>query len=516
MPESALTPGLLLLTSVGIVSGYFVLQKLGSRLLLLPPGPPSYPLIGQLLSMPRRSEGRAFMDWSRRLNSDIISFSFLGKTIIVLNSVEVANDLLERRSSTHSGRYCPPMIASPNLMNMKDFVAFMDSNELWKKQRRTMSARLNKQAVAVFRGLQELEARRLLVRLLAHAGTVTSDLLNEEFYRATSAIFLESVYGYELKSPQDRFFVDNMKMNANLSKAALPTAFLVNLLPCLEHIPEWVPGAGWKRIAHEWREQKDRTMGEVYEWAKQRIMSGADESSIVALTFKEAQELGWDEASVDAFCKNVATGLLAAGTESSTLAMLWFVLAMALYPEVQEKAQMEIDMIVGSNRLPTVQDRIKLPYIDRVLTETMRWHPSVPLGVPHICTEENEYRGYRIPKGAMIFGHIGATVLDERVYKNPHKFEPDRFLDPTVPMPLVFGWGQRICPGQHFFRETFYLEVVMILATMNIKKCRDENGEEVIPTEETTENGAIARPLSFKVEVTPRSELHAELIRTAA
>ncbi|CAE6509195.1 unnamed protein product, partial [Rhizoctonia solani] len=340
---------------------------------------------------------------------------------------------------------------------------------------------------------------------------ISSDRLNEEFYRATSAVFLESVYGYELKSPKDRFFVDNMTMNANLSKAALPTAFLVNLLPWMEYIPEWMPGAGWKKTAYEWRGQKDQAMGEVYEWAKKRAISGADDSSIVALTFKEAQAMGWDDAEVDSFCKNVATGLLAAGTESSTLAMLWFVLAMALYPEVQAKAQKEIDAVVGSNRLPTVTDRVKLPYIDRVLTEITRWHPSVPLGVPHICTEDNEYRGYRIPKGAMM-----AMTLDERVYKDADKFDPDRFLDPSVPLPPVFGWGQRICPGKHFFTEIFFLEVVMILATMNVEKCRDENGKQIIPTEETTENGAIARPVPFKVKITPRSEQHAELIRTAA
>ncbi|KAG8683656.1 hypothetical protein FRC11_013251, partial [Ceratobasidium sp. 423] len=402
-------------------------------------------------------------------------------------------------------------------MNMKDFVAFMDTNDLWKKQRRAMSARLNKHAVTAFRTSQELEARRLLVRLYtADTDPISSDRLNEEFYRTTSSVFMESVYGYELKSPQDRFFVDNMTMNANLSKAALPTAFLVNLLPWMEYIPEWMPGAGWKKTAYEWREQKDRAMGEVYEWAKQRAISGADDSSIVALTFKEGQAMGWDEAEVDSFCKNVATGLLAgeqlitytsgraffrksnffrfrvAGTESSTLAMLWFVLAMVLYPEVQAKAQKEIDAVVGSNRLPTVADRVKLPYVDRVLAEITRWHPAVPLGVPHVCTEDNEYRGYRIPKGAMIFGHITATTLDERVYQNADKFDPDRFLDPLVPLPPVFGWGQRICPGKHFFTEIFFLEVVMILATMNIERCKDENGEEIIPTEETTENGAIA------------------------
>ncbi|KAF8684901.1 cytochrome P450 family [Rhizoctonia solani] len=515
MPDSILS-SLLLVLGVGAVSSYLVLRKLRLGRLPLPPGPPSYPIIGQLLSIPRSSEGRAFIDMSAKLNSDIISFNVFGTTIIVLNSNEVANDLLEKRSNIHSGRYCPPMIASPKLINLKDFVAFMDTNELWKKQRRAMGARLNKHAVTTFRSLQELEARRLLSRLLAaHAEPMSSDFLNEEFYRTTSAVFLESVYGYELKSAQDPFFTNISKMNAILSHASLPTAFLVNAFPWMENIPDWVPGTGWKQKAYEWRDQKDRAMGDPYNWAKQRIVSGADDCSIVSLTYKELRETGWSEADADEFCKSVATGLLGAGTETSTLAMMWFVVAMAKHPEIQERAQKEIDAVVGADRLPTVADRPCLPFVERLMTEVVRWHPSAPFGAPHICTEENEYRGYRIPKGAIMVGHVTATVRDERVYQDAEKFDPDRYLDPTVPPPQAFGWGLRICPGQHFFREIFFLEIALMLATLKIERYKDENGNELVPSEETTENSSIACPVPFKVRISPRSEQHAELIRTA-
>ncbi|CAE6495149.1 unnamed protein product [Rhizoctonia solani] len=183
MSDSILPP-VLVVTSACIALGYMVLHKSGPRQLPLPPGPPSYPIIGQLLSMPMSSEGRAFIDMSAKLGSGIISYSFFGKTIIVLNSNEVAHELLERRSNIHSGRYCAPMIASPNLMNMKDFLAFMDTNELWKKQRRAINSRLSKNAVTAFRASQELEVRRLLIRLLAaHTEPVSSEFLSQEFYR---------------------------------------------------------------------------------------------------------------------------------------------------------------------------------------------------------------------------------------------------------------------------------------------------------------------------------------------
>jgi hypothetical protein len=69
-------------------------------------------------------------------------------------------------------------------MDLQNFLAFMDSNELWKKQRRALSVRLNRQAVVRFRTSQELQARKLLQRLLLSCGQLeSSEELNREFYR---------------------------------------------------------------------------------------------------------------------------------------------------------------------------------------------------------------------------------------------------------------------------------------------------------------------------------------------
>ena len=53
---------------------------------------------------------------------------------------------------------------------------------------------------------------------------------------------------------------------------------------------------------------------------------------------------------------------------------------MALYPEVQKKAQAEIDTVVGPNRLPDFEDRSSLPYINAIVKESSRWHLVFPLG----------------------------------------------------------------------------------------------------------------------------------------
>jgi cytochrome P450 len=83
-----------------------------------------------------------------------------------------------------------------------------------------------------------------------------------------------------------------------------------------------------------------------------------------------------------------------------------FFLAMALNPEVQIKAQEEIDRVIGLGRLPTVEDRKRLPYINAVVQEVLRWHPVVPMGVPHMSTVDDMYDGYFIPKGSLLMPNI--------------------------------------------------------------------------------------------------------------
>ena len=79
---------------------------------------------------------------------------------------------------------------------------------------------------------------------------------------------------------------------------------------------------------------------------------------------------------------------------------------MALNPEVQARAQAEIDAVVGSDRLPLLDDPPALPYIDAILSECLRWMPTAQFGLPHASQEDDEYNGYLIPKGSVIFVNL--------------------------------------------------------------------------------------------------------------
>jgi cytochrome P450 len=81
-----------------------------------------------------------------------------------------------------------------------------------------------------------------------------------------------------------------------------------------------------------------------------------------------------------------------------------FLALMIVFPEVQRKAQMELDAVLSQERFPTAQDRPRLPYLEAVLKEVIRFRPIIPL-MPHSTNFDDEYRGYTIPKGSWIMAN---------------------------------------------------------------------------------------------------------------
>lgn len=79
---------------------------------------------------------------------------------------------------------------------------------------------------------------------------------------------------------------------------------------------------------------------------------------------------------------------------------------MALFPEVQTKAQLELDTVVGRTKLPEFEDRENLPYINALVKEVLRWHPVVPMNVAHASSQDDICEGYLIPKGSSILANI--------------------------------------------------------------------------------------------------------------
>lgn len=78
---------------------------------------------------------------------------------------------------------------------------------------------------------------------------------------------------------------------------------------------------------------------------------------------------------------------------------------MVLHPEQQKKAQKAIDEYIGTERLPTFDDLGKIPYVEALCREVLRWRPVAPIGVGHYTNKDDEYKGYFIPANTTVIGN---------------------------------------------------------------------------------------------------------------
>ncbi|KAG9078353.1 hypothetical protein FS749_009662 [Ceratobasidium sp. UAMH 11750] len=185
-----------------------------------------------------------------------------------------------------------------------------------------------------------------------------------------------------------------------------------------------------------------------------------------------------------------------------------FILAMILHPTIQERAQAELDAALGQNRLPELSDRGSLPYMDRILKEASRCNSVTPLGLAHASTQDDEYKGYQIPKRAIVIGNTWAMSNDPSIYPEPRKFDPDRFLDSSVPEPPAFGFGRRICPGTNFAESSMFIIASTLLTIFNITSTPGKPA----PEAKWKTDALIALPAPFCCTVAPRSESRRRLM----
>ncbi|CAE6462182.1 unnamed protein product [Rhizoctonia solani] len=481
-----------------------------TRKLPLPPGPKPDPLIGHLRVLPTSDEHLIYTRWAKELNSDIISITIFGQTFIVLNSAETANELLDKRSTIYSSRPQLPMITYPDLVDWSKLTALLPYGDRWRAQRRVTHSVLHKTASEEFWPSLVKESRLALQRISINPGNFIEDVR-----RMMGSILLSTVYGYKVTSPHDRLVKVVETSIDHLNSAGIPGNFFVNTMPWLRYFPDWFPGTGWKKIVKAWNEEKDEMINAPFDWTKQQIASGtADHSIVQSLLTKLENKPNEDcnNSEDEEIIKWVTGNLFGAGVDTTAASLLVFILAMTLNPHVQAKAQAEVDRVLGQDRLPEMDDRESLPYVECVLKEVERWQPVVPLGVPHASTEDDEYRGYFIPKGATVIGNLWAFTRNESVYPEPDKFDPDRFLDPRVPKAPAFGFGRRSCPGVHLAESALFITISTFLMLFDVRPIKDEEGNEILPEINMKSNALISYPADFRCSITPRSERAVKLL----
>ncbi|TFK75549.1 cytochrome P450 [Pluteus cervinus] len=477
-----------------------------------PPGPSAWPVIGNLLDMPKEKEWETFGEWARKWG-DIVSVSVAGRTIIILNSAQEAVEMLEGRGSIYSDR---PTIPIADLVGWSNSPSIAPSkSEIWKQGRKFFHQLFGTNvSVARFIPVEEQETQKLLVRLLAD-----SENLSENIRMTTVAVIMRIAYGYHVESIDDPFIKSAELVLEQFSYAISPGRLLVNLIPALKYLPEWAPGGSFKRQARIWTATLDDAVERPHSFAKKQMALGIAEDSC---TSRLLEDNGGEtiDPGIEFNIKWIGVTTYMAATDTTMVSIHAFFMAMILYPECQKRAQAELDAVVGNSRLPQNADRDSLPYLHALTLEVMRWHSVSPLGFMHTVSEDDTYKGHFIPRGSMIMANIWAMTHDPAIYRDPMTFNPDRFLaspghtpEPD-PRQVVFGFGRRICPGRLLADISVFLSCAMSLSVFDISP-HIENGVPVLPIQDQLP-GIVSHPPPFKCTIKPRSEAAIALIQSTS
>ncbi|KAH9894789.1 CyP450 monooxygenase [Cubamyces lactineus] len=501
----------LLLLGVIILILNAIRSTTSSRYSRLPPGPRSIPLVGSLLDIPTLYPEQ----WYRSMNAkygDIVHFNMPGQHVVVLGTHETAVDLLEKKSSVTSDRVSTTMVM---LSGWGWMLTTMGYSSSWRRHRKVFYQHFNTRAARSYRPVQERHAHHFIKNVLKNPREFA-----QHIRRFFAASILEITYGMSMEAlDTDDGYVNLAEAAvASFGAVAIPGKYWVDMFPLLRFVPSWVPGAGFKRKAHAWKALNHNLRDLPWEWTK--ASHGSRSPSVAASLMQDAShtEGKVDAAEEELVAKNAAAAAYAGGSDTTLSAVQTFFLAMGSYPDVQRKAQVELDAVVGHDRLPTFADHDSLPYVSALVKECLRWRVVAPLGMPHASTEVFEFRGYVIPRGTLLVYNIWGYSRDPRHYPDPEVFRPERFLkdgvlDPDVldPSAFVFGYGRRKCPGRHLAEAALFISVATALHTLSVTAPNGADGKPVRLEGKMT-SGFITYPEPFELDIVSRGPWAENLI----
>ncbi|KDR82203.1 hypothetical protein GALMADRAFT_135566 [Galerina marginata CBS 339.88] len=513
-----------------------------------PPGPPPKPLIGNLTDLPTINAAQTYIEWQKKYNSEILYASALGGRRVVLNNREDAEEILDRRAGNYSDRPVFPIIKR---MGWEYQLGFYQYGDKWRFNRKIFQQNFRPHAIQKYQPVQTQTVHAMLRSLLD-----SPEKFNDHNKLLSISVPMMTMYGYEVKSLEDPCVVAADKSIFLGLKLLAPGATFINFFPALAYIPSWFPGASSHKLADEVKRLTDKMEGIPMAFVKKSVAEGTATPSLVG-DFLERKNHGGVTKEEEEAIKNTASTVYGAASDTTISATSTFFYVMAINPDVQRKAQAEIDHLTGSKRLPEFQDRPFLPYIEAIYREVMRFNPPLQVGLPHNASEDDYYKGYFIPKGILpaylpdalfnlstysgtsVFANIWAMTHDERVYPEPLKFKPERFLDENGNLNdddrvLAYGFGRRVCVGKHVASSTMWLIIASVLASFNISKAKDESGNDIEINDEYEDLSLIqhvflcflggwllislysSHKTKFQCSFTPRSTIVRQLIEDTA
>ncbi|XP_072483354.1 cytochrome P450 2C23-like isoform X2 [Notamacropus eugenii] len=386
----------------------------------LPPGPTPLPLLGNILQMGSKNI-ITFLEKVAE-NYGPVSTIYMGpQRIIMLHGYEAVKEALIDQGDEFVHREFPPAFRTV----FKENGVLSSNGEKWKQIRRfslmtlrnfgmgkrTIEERVQEEAQHLVEELQKPKAQVFdptFIISCAPCNVICSILFNKCFnYDDEKLLHLMEI------------------LKENFKLANTPWIQLYNIYPSLiKHLP-----GSHRTIYKNGLHMKSFIMDQVK--THEETLDPNNPRDYIDCYLIKMQQEKMNPQSEFSYEELLATGsnLFVAGTETTASTVRYGLLLLMKYPEIQAKVHEEIDRVVGSSRRPSMQDRVKMPYVDAVVHEIQRYIDLVPFSLPRSAPQDIHFRNYVIPKGTIIFTSLHSVLRDKKAFPNPYQFDPENFLD---------------------------------------------------------------------------------------
>ncbi|KAF9058825.1 cytochrome P450 [Rhodocollybia butyracea] len=444
-------------------SSLYVLYRIRSgRKRQLPPGPKGWPILGNLLELRGDTPIWEIFDSMKDKYGPIVYMNLAGVNVVILNTKESANELMDRRSTNYSDR---PKTIVGGYLGAFLALPLARYGKSWQTMRRASHSVLSLRATADYYPGQINEALILTHDLLHKTAPPMTSI------QRTAASTMVSLCYARPPLRSDEPILQSLDEIAHRFGALLyPGAYLVEIFPVLDYFPQFM--AKWKRDAR--KDYKKYTA--FFQQCFEEALEHKEKASLSVKLAEEQITTGL----TDLQKYWVAGTIYIAGFETTANMIAWLLHAMTIHPDVQRKAQEEIDRVVGRVRTPTFGDMEHLPYIRAVVKEVLRWQPAGPFGVPHVS--DDWYEDYFIPKGTICISNVWSINRSSDTYgTDAHEFRPERFLNEDGTLlsdedgHSAYGFGRRVCVGRHVADNSLFISIATILWALNIVPSADKD-----------------------------------------
>ncbi|KAI3463909.1 hypothetical protein Pfo_020572 [Paulownia fortunei] len=419
----------------------------------LPPGPRPWPIVGNLLQLgPKPHQSMAAM---ARVHGPLLHLKMGFVHVVVAASASVAEQFLKVHDANFSSR--PPNSGAKHIAyNYQDLV-FAPYGPRWRLLRKTCALHLfSAKALDDFRHVRQEEVG-ILARALASVGqtpAVISQMLTVCTTNAIARVILgRRVVSHGLGGEDVR--VEDFKAMVAEVMVLAGVFTIGDFIPPLEGLDLQGLVAKMKKLHVRF----DAFLNTILEEHKNNGSNGTEGhvdllSTLISLKDVDAGEGGRLS---DTEIKALLLNLFIAGTDTTSTTVEWAIAEIIRNPKILAQVQQELDLVVGKDRLVAESDLAQLTFLQAVIKENFRFHPSTPLSVPRIAHESCEINGYFIPKGSTLLVNLWAIGRDPNTWVDPLEFRPERFLmggeRPNADVRgndfemIPFGAGRRVCAG---------------------------------------------------------------------